>query len=150
MGSRGTEPCIYTHLFFPNSPSIRAAAQHEQTSMCYTVGPCWLSPFFFFVCLLVYLVSLFKDGKVHWDRSKTQWKFLNIADTTRTETLDCGDIKLFWQYFNITRGKGFTFIFKPNLYKSMFFLNFTSHVDAMCELEESPVVYLWLGVINFY
>ena len=39
------------------------------------------------VLLLVYLVSLFKGGKVHWDRSKTQWKFLNIADTTKNRHL---------------------------------------------------------------
>ena len=35
---------IYTCIHFPpNSPPIQANPNFEQSSLCYPVGPCWLS-----------------------------------------------------------------------------------------------------------
>ena len=41
---RRAESYVYTYLFFPQTPvPFRLPHNIEQSSLCYTVGPCWLS-----------------------------------------------------------------------------------------------------------
>ena len=43
VSSEGTQPYRYIFPFSPNSPPTQAATNPEQSSLCCTIGPCWLS-----------------------------------------------------------------------------------------------------------
>ena len=51
LNSKGTEPYIYTYPFPPQTSFLsRLLHNIEPTSLCYTVGPCWLSMLNIAVC----------------------------------------------------------------------------------------------------
>ena len=51
MNSEGTQPYVYMCPFSPKTPfASRPARNIEQSSLCYAVGPCWLSILNIAVC----------------------------------------------------------------------------------------------------
>ena len=55
-----SDSVIYTHVFilFQILFPFRLLQNTEQSSLCYTVGPCWLSIFFLIILFYLFLAAL--------------------------------------------------------------------------------------------
>ena len=72
MPSKGTQPYICMHPFSPKT-SLPTRLPHniEQTSLCYTVGPCWLSTLNTAVCTCQ--SQIFKSKGIQWWTPNHKW-----------------------------------------------------------------------------
>ena len=58
VDSKRTQPYIYMYPLFPKLPSHPGCQDNEQISLCYIVGPCWLSILKIAVCNMLISNSL--------------------------------------------------------------------------------------------